>query len=58
MLMKTILDILSATSGYRYSSKDIVRKFDFVMSDSTAHNFNKVIAKVKKISYENCFFSH
>ena len=48
----------SAASGYKCSSKQIVRKIGFVMTDSTAHNHNKVIEKVKKISYENCFSSH
>ena len=55
-VMKTTLDILSAASGYKYSSTDIVRKIDFVMTDSTAYNL-KVIEKVK-ISYENCFSFH
>ena len=54
--MKTTLDILSAASGYKYSSTDIVKKIDFVMTDSTAHNL-KVIEKVK-ISYEDCFSFH
>ena len=47
----------SAASGYKYGSKDIVRKIDFVMTDSTAHNLNKAIEEVEKNSYENCFFS-
>ena len=50
--MKTTLDIVPAASGYKYSFTDI-RKIDFVMTESTAHNA-KVIEKVK-ISYENCF---
>ena len=55
-LMKTPLDILSAASGNKYSSTDIVKKIDFVMTDSSAHNL-KVIEKVK-ISYEDCFSFH
>ena len=50
--MKTTLDIVPTASGYKYSFTDI-RKIDFVMTESTAHNA-KVIEKVK-ISYENCF---
>ena len=45
----------SAASSHKYSFKDIVTKVDFILTDSTAHNLNKVIEKVKKISYENCF---
>ena len=44
----------SAASGCKYSSKDIIRKIHFVMTDSIVHNLNKVIEKVEKISYENC----
>ena len=35
----------------KYSSQDTVRNIDFVMKDGTAHNPDKVIEKVKKISY-------
>ena len=41
----TTLKILSAASGYRYEENDILRKIDFVMTDSTAHNIG-VIEKV------------
>ena len=54
--MKAALDILSDATDYKYSPKDIVRKIDFIMTDSTAHNL-KVIEKVK-ISSENCFSFH
>ena len=37
-LEKTTLQILSASTGYKYSSKKIVEKINFVMTDSTAHN--------------------
>ena len=50
--------VSSAASCYKDSSKDIVRKIDFIMTDSTAHTLNKVIEKVKKISYENYFSFH
>ena len=53
-VMKTKLDILSAASCYKYGFKYIIRKFDFVMTGSTATNL-KVIEKVNKISLENCF---
>ena len=46
----------SAASWYKNNLKDIVRKIDFIIADSTAHN--KVIEKVKKISYENYFSFH
>ena len=48
----------SAAPWYKYSSKEIVRKIDFITKDSIAHNLNKVIEKVKKISNENCFSFH
>ena len=54
--MKAALDILSDATDYKYIPKDIVRKIDFIMTDSTAHNL-KVIEKVK-ISSENCFSFH
>lgn len=38
--------ILSAASAYRYSW-EILKKIDFVMSDSTAHNL-KVMKKICK----------
>ena len=56
-LIKTTMNILSLASSYKYNSKDIVRKVDFVMTDRTAHNHNRVIEKVKKISNENYFLS-
>ena len=56
-LIKTTMNILSLASSYKYNSKDIVRKVHFVMTDRTAHNHNRVIEKVKKISYENYFLS-
>ena len=30
--------ILAASSGWKYTEKDLVEKIDFVMADSTAHN--------------------
>ena len=47
----------SAASCHKYSSKDIVRKVDFIVADSKAHNLNKVIDKVKKISMKIAFLS-
>ena len=41
----TTLKILSASSGYKYTEKDILSKIKFHMADSTAHNL-KVIEKV------------
>ena len=40
-----ILKILLATSGYRFSEKDILETIDFVVTDSTEHNM-EVIEKV------------
>ena len=47
--------VVKVVSGYKYSSKDIVRKIDFVITESTTYN-HKVIKKLKKNSYENYFF--
>lgn len=44
-LTKATLQILSASSGYRYTPKMILEKISFVMTDSTAHNLG-VIEKV------------
>ena len=30
--------ILAASSGWKYTEKDLAEKIDFVMTDSTAHN--------------------
>ena len=43
--------------GYPASS-DIVRKIDFMVTDSTAHDCSKVIEKIKKLSNKNCFSFH
>ena len=43
----------SAASYYKTTSRDIVRKINFITTDSTAHNLNKIIEKKKKISSEN-----
>ena len=34
--------ILAASSGWKYTKKDLVEKIDFVMTDSTAHNIGVV----------------
>ena len=36
--MLTTLNILSASTGNKYSAGDILKKISFVMSDSTSHN--------------------
>ena len=41
-LTKCTLDILAASSGYQYTSKDIAQKINYVMTDSTAHNLNVI----------------
>ena len=38
MLQLTTLNILSAATGWKYMEDDIMKKIDFVMTDSTAHN--------------------
>ena len=40
-----MLQILSAATGYRYKEDDILKKIDFIMTNSTAHNIG-VIQKV------------
>ena len=58
-LAKTTLDILLHQLLQAVSIvPKIVRKIHFVMIDSTAHNLNKIIEKIKKISYENRFSFH
>ena len=37
----------SASSCYKYISKDIVKKIGFIMTYSTAHTLNKVIILIK-----------
>ena len=37
-LIKCTLAILSASPAYKYSTQDILKKIEFVMSDSTSHN--------------------
>ena len=34
--------ILAASSGWKYTEKDLVEKIDFVMTDSTAHNIGVI----------------
>ena len=34
--------ILAASSGWKYTEKDLVEKIDFVMTDSTAHNIDVI----------------
>ena len=41
-LQKFILRMLSASTGFKYSQEDILRRIRFVMSDSTAHNLNVI----------------
>ena len=44
-LQKTTLKILSASTGNKYTEKEILEKIQFIMTDSTAHNIG-VIQKV------------
>ena len=44
-LIQNTLDILSASCNHRYSSKEILEKITFIMTDSTAHNIG-VMEKV------------
>ena len=37
-LIKCNIAILSASSAYKYSTQDILKKTEFVMSYSTSHN--------------------
>ena len=34
--------ILAASSGWKYTQKDLVEKIDFVMTDSTAYNLSVI----------------
>ena len=34
--------ILAASSGWKYTEKDLVEKIDFVMTDCTAHNIGVI----------------
>ena len=44
-LIENTLNILSASCNHQYSSKEILEKIKFVMTDSTAHNIG-VMEKV------------
>ena len=44
-LIQNTLDILSASCNHKYSSKEILEKITFIMTDSTAHNIG-VMEKV------------
>ena len=35
-------NILAASSGWKYTAKDLVEKIDFVTTDSTAHNLGVI----------------
>ena len=37
-LGKSTIKILSAAKGYKYSAEEIVKKINFVMTDSTVYN--------------------
>ena len=37
-LEKSIIEIVSASVGFKYSPKHIIETISFVMTDSTAHN--------------------
>ena len=52
-LMKCTLDILSATSGHKYTTQDIIKKIDFVMTDSTSHNLNVIKTVCKDLAVED-----
>ena len=41
-LVKFTLKILCAASGYKYESNELLKKVQFVMTDSTSHNLNAV----------------
>ena len=41
-LQLTTYKILAASSGWKYTEKDLVEKIDFVMTDSTAHNIGVI----------------
>ena len=41
-LEKTTLSMLSASTGYKYSEKEILEKINFVMTDSTNHNIGVI----------------
>ena len=48
----TTLKILSAATGYKYKEDDIVKRIDFVMSDSTAHNIGVMQKVCEELSIE------
>ena len=37
-LEKSTIEVLLASVGFKYSSKDIIEKLNFIMTDGTAHN--------------------
>ena len=52
-LMKVTLDILAAASGYKYSREDILKKINFVMTDSTSHNLNVIEQVCEELEVED-----
>lgn len=44
-LMKFTLQMLSAASGYKYQEHELLKKVNFIMTDSTSHNL-QVVEKV------------
>ena len=45
--------ILAASSGWKYTGKDLVEKIDFVMTDSTAHNLGVIQDVCAELETEN-----
>ena len=51
-LTVSTLDILSASSGHRYSKKQILEKVTFTMTDSTSHNVGVMDMVCEELSVE------
>ena len=49
----TTLQILSASSGYKYTEKDILSKIKFHMGDSAAHNLEVIEKVCEKLEVED-----
>ena len=47
------MDILSASTGHKYSASDILKKIDFTMTDSTSHNLGVMKMACNQLQVES-----
>ena len=52
-LIKDTMHLLSVATGFKYSSKDIMERVSFVMTDSTSHNLQVIEQVFEDMNIEN-----